>query len=680
MTKHSHHYLRVYGGAVFQRRVHDAGSRTPVPRRMAERLARCLRYAVGAACVVVILASSSWADVPTAKALETGDDRIRDQFEAAVAAYADAEFVLAERRFRELAERVGIPDADRQVFSFMVAKCLYAQGEYTFTLRHLDRFRDLFPESPFLTAARIVSGHCAYRTGDLPGAAREYAVALAGGPATHRRIALANLEPLVRRGLSLRQLERVLAGLTDDPWSAPVRFWVAERWATSGRRQDAAEQYLIAADLAADTTLANTARARAAQLERPAAWSLTIGLLAPLSGDFAPFGDEVRAAAQMAADRWGKTIRLVTIDTRGDPLRAAHAADSLVDIGCHAVIGPLRNDCIAATIAVFRAHDIVQVLPVARRGGTELTGMGPRLFALSVPPDRQARRLLHAAMSEDRMQRFACFAADTPEGRAAGRAFVTAVLAADATIYPIQYFAPATIDFSRPLRTLKRIIRDDRDEALPTPSEVDEMERQQRLAEQTEPEPVFEFENVDTTSGLAEEEDETYDLESRWRVELDGLMIWADPEDIRQIVLQARALGFTGRFLGNAGWGDQALRNTLAAQIDSVLFVSDEQIDENRLEWRTFSSDFRGRFGRAPGWLAGRTYDAISWLVQPTTDHPDPLDPLKWLSMAEEFEGVTTTYRFAPDRQQQAAAVYRYIYGRPVRLTGPAETPERSPE
>jgi ABC-type branched-subunit amino acid transport system substrate-binding protein len=168
--------------------------------------------------------------------------------------------------------------------------------------------------------------------------------------------------------------------------------------------------------------------------------------------------------------------------------------------------------------------------------------------------------------------------------------------------------------------------------------------------------------------GEEAEDDDEYDIEVRWRAELDGILIWADPEDIRQIVPQARALGFHGRFIGNASWGDPALRRILPEEIDSVVFVSDEETDNERSEWRAFVADYRSRFGRNPSWLAGRAFDAVDWLAHQTVDNPDPLYPLRRLTTTDDIEGVTATYRFSPDRQREEATVYRYIHGRPVRI------------
>lgn len=607
----------------------STGSTTSVRRKTsayALRLLFLLSLASTAAPVAAAL--------PMGSDLATRDKSVRGQFDRAVGSFVDAEFVAAERAFREIESSDRLDRRDRPFVHYLIGRCLYGQGEYGFAITVLHEAIDSDEEGVVRCAASLYLGHTHFRLNDRLAAARAYVSALQNDDSECTRVAEANLEPLLRSGLTPFELDRLIGDLDDDPDLLRVRFTVAQRWESLGRRLDAIEEYALVGASMPDGPIADSARVMTERLRQSLEEEIVIGLLVPASGEYANYGGSVADGARMAAAQSRASVRLMIKDTRGDPVTAVWAADSLVNAGCDAVVGPLLPGTIAATVPILRAHEIPQILPILRRATGDVSALSAGVVVLSVPPDIQVRRLVSHALGREQLRQFAGLFPDTPEGRQIGSAYAEAILSSGGTVYPLQYLPPNATDYTPWLRRIKSVVRDDRDELLP-PADSDE-----------------------------EEEITVYD---RWRVRIDGFLIWGDPETIGRAVAQVRAFGIEGRLLGNGSWADSSLRESLTGELDSALFVSDEWIDPTGSVWREWSSDFRLRYGRVPDWLAARSYDAVTWLLRHTgSRRAGSFGGSIAAIVSDTLSGVSGTYHWSASRESDAAVIYRFRFGRPA--------------
>ena len=162
----------------------------------------------------------------------------------------------------------------------------------------------------------------------------------------------------------------------------------------------------------------------------PASAEIVVGVAAPLSGAFAPVGQEIVAGARLAAERLnaaggilGEQVTVEALDDKCDGATGAAVANQLVGRGAALVVG---HACTAAALpaaAVYAANGIVFISPAATNPRLTDEAVGSTVFRLAPRSDLQP-----AAIGER-------LARDFPGGRVAfvhdggvyGQGFVDAV-------------------------------------------------------------------------------------------------------------------------------------------------------------------------------------------------------------------------------------------------------------
>jgi branched-chain amino acid transport system substrate-binding protein len=104
----------------------------------------------------------------------------------------------------------------------------------------------------------------------------------------------------------------------------------------------------------------------------PARADITIGLLAPLTGAVAAYGDQVKNGAQAAVDAInrkggvkGEKLVLKLADDAGDPKQGVSAANQLVGERVRFVVGPVTSGVAIPASDVFAENGVLMVTPTA---------------------------------------------------------------------------------------------------------------------------------------------------------------------------------------------------------------------------------------------------------------------------------------------------------------------------
>ncbi|MDH6231529.1 branched-chain amino acid transport system substrate-binding protein [Mesorhizobium soli] len=108
---------------------------------------------------------------------------------------------------------------------------------------------------------------------------------------------------------------------------------------------------------------------------------ITIGLVAPLTGPVAAYGDQVKNGAEAAVDTinknggiLGEKVVLKFADDAGDPKQGVSAANNLVGDGVHYVVGPVTSGVAIPASDVFAENGVLMVTPTAT--APDLTNRG----------------------------------------------------------------------------------------------------------------------------------------------------------------------------------------------------------------------------------------------------------------------------------------------------------------
>ena len=145
-----------------------------------------------------------------------------------------------------------------------------------------------------------------------------------------------------------------------------------------------------------------------------------IGLLLPLSGEYAPIGKWARQAIKLAMSE-DPAVVWVEADTRGEAAHAAAEVRRLVnDAGVVAILGPIGHHESRAAAAMAES---LEVPLVTLSSAEDVADAGTFVFQHRTPPTAQAEAVGRYACDHLGLKRFAILYADSEPGRALMRRF-----------------------------------------------------------------------------------------------------------------------------------------------------------------------------------------------------------------------------------------------------------------
>lgn len=175
----------------------------------------------------------------------------------------------------------------------------------------------------------------------------------------------------------------------------------------------------------------------------PESERIKIGLILPLTGEFASTGQVMLNSAQLALfDSTASQIALEVRDDVGAPEPAAQAAQSAVANGAQLILGP-----------VF-ARNVKAVGPVARTKGINVVSFssdqlvaGDGVYVMGFLPSLQVERIV-AYSTRQGLKRFAALLPQSPYGQTVAASLEQATARAGASVAHIDYYDPNSSDAS----------------------------------------------------------------------------------------------------------------------------------------------------------------------------------------------------------------------------------------
>lgn len=124
---------------------------------------------------------------------------------------------------------------------------------------------------------------------------------------------------------------------------------------------------------------------------------IRVGLITPLTGAVATYGQSVRNAVVMGIDSInasgginGRQIELIILDDKGDSTESAQAARRLIDREKVAlIIGPVITPAVMAVAPIAQAEGIPMITPTGT--GDQITELGDYIFRAAYKDSFQGR-------------------------------------------------------------------------------------------------------------------------------------------------------------------------------------------------------------------------------------------------------------------------------------------------
>jgi len=299
----------------------------------------------------------------------------------------------------------------------------YAQnGDYDRAIGELQKVPDHFKDSPWRSNAWFVLGQ-AYtaQKKSLP-ALRAYRQAMDLKVGELARYAEQECGTIIEEKLDRDELTQFLNEEPAGPFAELVSFKLIQQAYT-------AQSFDVTANLAANFLSQWPKSQRADDVRRIVAASQgnitvnknRIGLLVPLSGQAAAYGQRIKNGADLAvldhnlnapADA---QMALVCRDTQTDAESAgSQAKDLVLQEKVMALLGPALSPQAPDVAKVANDYKVPLIIPTAFKEG--LTAEGPYVFRNALLPERQARSLAEYAVGERHLKRFAVLYPNTPYG------------------------------------------------------------------------------------------------------------------------------------------------------------------------------------------------------------------------------------------------------------------------
>lgn len=335
-----------------------------------------------------------------------------------------------------------------------------------------------------------------------------------------------------------------------------------------------------------------------------------IGVLAPVAGSYAQYGELVMRGLALANTEWNEKnpqdpITLVIKDAQADEARAASALNALVQTdNVLAVIGPLGAQ--AAKAASPLANRLgVPLLTLTQR---EEDDSVDRTFAVHLLLDNKelVTALLRHCQDKRGYKRFAVLYPEDRYGQRLAKTFAEVVNEMGLELLASVSYKSKTTDFKEPIEKLLSIARKN---APPS--------------------------GIETTP-------------------FDALFI---PDQVLSLSMIAPQLPYYNvvgvTLLGTNLWAEGPLLQAGGVYVEQALFATPFFAGSNAPKVRAFRERYEATYKNSPSYLGAQAYDALSLVLEARSRlHPSQmnrLDLMENLLTLRDFEGVAGTYTFYPN-------------------------------
>ena len=328
-----------------------------------------------------------------------------------------------------------------------------------------------------------------------------------------------------------------------------------------------------------------------------------LGVLLPLHGRHAPFGQLIRQGMEFALEQHNQSrpgARLMVRDSGATPEESSLAVSDLAaDPTVLAIAGPITGG--AAAVAARQAQQLrIPLFALTPKEG--IPEIGDFVFRHSLTPEAQVEALLSQAMERRGLTSFAVLYPESSQGKELAGAFVNAVLRRGGRIVATEGYGENLTDFRLPLGLLKG-----------------EDPNKNPDGESTESAPP----------------------------PFQALFIPDYPERISLIAPQLGYYGLQGvQLLGIQGWNSPELLGAAGKYLQGAIFADGFYADADAANVRRFVEAYRARYGVAPSILEAQGYDVASLLLQ-LMNQPQVQDRQSLresLSRVENFTGASRPF------------------------------------
>jgi branched-chain amino acid transport system substrate-binding protein len=587
--------------------------------------------------ILLCLSSSSWSQ-------RINSNQLKDNLREAEKSYSIKDYSKAEEIFADLSE--SFPrDSRYSYFQLMIAKCEYHLKNYSSAQEKFREFIHQFPRSRFMSACYFMLGNINYLQGKKLESAQNFIQAYEWAKTDQLKVlSQRSLEPLFRRWLSERELEKLSQEEKDKNLAPKIFFWLGKRSLERGNYSQAMEALSYYRDNFPKGEDIHEVNLLLKEPKPSTIRIVKVGVLVPLTGDFSIQGNSFLKGIQLALSSYHspkRTVELAVKDDAGDPLKAEQLCEELIeedDVVC--VLGPLKSESVAGAATVTERWGIPLVTPTATQKA--LTSSVNFVFQLTPSPERKAKSMAEFLVRNQKFSDFAMLIPEAGQNKTAALSFKEAVEQEGGKMMAVAYYPHGTDDFSPYIKKIKSVLL-----------------------------------GVNPSS-LQEESSSFFD---QMPARVDGFYISADEKDMYTILSSLANFKIYTTVIGTERWDDQQLLALAQNLKQEIIFTSDEhpQNDKTELgfagpERENFLKLYYEQYKKKPDQLFMLGYDSMKLLLSIFStgsmgeDVTSPEQIMTALSATVDFKGASGEIRFDSQRENIHIPVYKVENGQIKRL------------
>jgi ABC-type branched-subunit amino acid transport system substrate-binding protein len=463
---------------------------------------------------------------------------------------------------------------------------------------------------------------------------------------------------------AIQSVERLLREFPTSTYGDDAHYLLGRCYARQGEYVRAAEEYLTIIEMGVDPRLVERAQSRLSQLishnlnsgeigrlqrrhpdssllteaTAPVLSRFTVGVIAPLTGDFEDVGHEMVQAIRLALRYSDLTnVDVIIEDSQGDPIQAVKAAQKLTrDETVAAIIGPVRSETTIGAAAVANCENVVLITPTATETG--IADIGPYIFQLNVTPQIQGSAVAEYAIEHLGLNRFAVLTVSDSYGKDLTASFVSKVAELGGTVLSQEWYYEGATDFSSQLTHIR--------EAGLLLEQADSLTWEWKL---------FALKTsglIDTTAGQLFPPVDS----------IDGLFLAAYGDDIPLIASQVAFQKINTQLLGGNSWNSEVVLREGEPYVEGAVFAADffeQNLSDRYLQ---FINRYRQRYGQTPTKVAALSYDAALLLLDIFTRGVRSNSEIRdRLADTRHFQGASGFITFPPDGRANTHVLFLTI-------------------
>lgn len=292
-----------------------------------------------------------------------------------------------------------------------------------------------------------------------------------------------------------------------------------------------------------------------------------IGVILPLSGRYADFGQAIQEGIQIAVDRYNSghseesRIELLFRDDQSDPVIAATAGRELAkDSLVAALIGSHQDEATLSLAMAASSLGLPLVCPTA--DSPSLIGLGPLVHAINRADPAELRRLTSFAVRDLGLQIFAILAPENEKGALLAAGFSDAVRKSGGAIVADLRYSGENNKFDSQMTLLQRYLPD-------------------------------------------------------------AIYIPADFNDITQIASQVHYYGLgQSRIIGTEAWRGERVLRMGGEYVEGVLIASPFYEGARELSWDSFKAEYERKYNRPVNRFSALGHDAAEMILEAAVAFP----------------------------------------------------------